>query len=56
MANMVQRLYEVCKDVFTNGESGYVPPPADIQRLKAVLGMFVLFDFSCLLILIITHT
>ncbi|XP_019198092.1 PREDICTED: plant cysteine oxidase 2-like [Ipomoea nil] len=37
MANMVQRLYETCKDVFKNGESGYVPPPADIQRLTAVL-------------------
>nr|GMC69724.1 plant cysteine oxidase 2 [Ipomoea batatas] len=37
MANMVQRLYETCKDVFRNGESGYVPPPADIQRLTAVL-------------------
>nr|GMC72107.1 plant cysteine oxidase 2-like isoform X1 [Ipomoea batatas] len=48
MANMVQRLYETCKDVFRNGESGYVPPPADIQRLTAVLDLIAPCDVSVL--------
>ncbi|XP_059303915.1 plant cysteine oxidase 2-like [Lycium ferocissimum] len=35
--NMVQKLYDTCKQVFPNGKAGYVPPPADIQRLTSVL-------------------
>ncbi|XP_075112071.1 plant cysteine oxidase 2-like isoform X2 [Nicotiana tabacum] len=36
--NMVQKLYDTCKEVFANGKAGYVPPPSDIHRLKLVLG------------------
>ncbi|KAK4350507.1 hypothetical protein RND71_029820 [Anisodus tanguticus] len=35
--NMIQNLYNTCKEVFANGKAGYVPPPADIQRLTSVL-------------------
>ncbi|XP_009775708.1 plant cysteine oxidase 2-like isoform X2 [Nicotiana sylvestris] len=35
--NMVQKLYDTCKEVFANGKAGYVPPPSDIHRLKLVL-------------------
>ncbi|MCD7455433.1 hypothetical protein HAX54_028120 [Datura stramonium] len=35
--NMVQKLYDTCKQVFANGKAGYIPPPADIQRLTSVL-------------------
>ncbi|KAK4362449.1 hypothetical protein RND71_017690 [Anisodus tanguticus] len=35
--NMIQKLYDTCKEVFANGKAGYVPPPADIQRLTSVL-------------------
>lgn len=33
----VQRLYETCKEVFENGGPGIVPPPEDIERVRAVL-------------------
>lgn len=35
--NMVQKLYDTCKQVFANGKAGYVPPPHDIQRLTSLL-------------------
>ncbi|XP_009628201.1 plant cysteine oxidase 2-like isoform X4 [Nicotiana tomentosiformis] len=35
--NMVQKLYDTCKEVFASGKTGYVPPPSDIHRLKSVL-------------------
>lgn len=42
----VQRLYDVCSEVFGAGRHGIVPPPADIQRIKSVLGacFFCLFN------------
>lgn len=33
----VQRLFETCREVFSAGVSGVVPPPEDIQRLQSVL-------------------
>ena len=36
----VQKLFEICKEVFANGGTGIVPCSEDIERLKAVLGMF----------------
>ena len=42
----VQRLFETCKEVFTNGETGFVPSSEDIERLRAVLGMFLLFIYE----------
>lgn len=33
----VQRLFETCREVFSAGVSGVVPPPEDIQRLRSVL-------------------
>ncbi|XP_052196064.1 plant cysteine oxidase 2-like [Diospyros lotus] len=33
----IQRLYEVCKEVFASGGPGIVPPDADVERIKAVL-------------------
>lgn len=39
--NMVQKLYDTCKEVFASGKAGYVPPPSDIHRLKSVLGMYI---------------
>lgn len=45
--NMVQKLYDTCKQVFANGKAGYVPPPHDIQRLTSLLGMYIsMFYFS----------
>ncbi|KAK6795188.1 hypothetical protein RDI58_008641 [Solanum bulbocastanum] len=35
--NMVQKLYDTCKQIFANGKAGYVPPPHDIQRLTSLL-------------------
>ncbi|CAN4086064.1 unnamed protein product [Withania somnifera] len=35
--NMVQKLYDTCKQVFANGKAGYVPPPADIQLITSLL-------------------
>lgn len=39
--DMVQKLYDTCKQIFANGKAGYVPPPHDIQRLKSLLGMYL---------------
>ncbi|XP_047311707.1 plant cysteine oxidase 2 [Impatiens glandulifera] len=33
----VQRLYEMCKQVFSSVDPGIVPPPNEIQRLKSIL-------------------
>lgn len=42
---VVQRLYDICNEVFGAGRHGIVPPPDDIQRIKSVLGMcFFLFN------------
>ncbi|KAM3246926.1 hypothetical protein CQW23_12058 [Capsicum baccatum] len=35
--NMVQKLYDTCKQVFANGKAGYIPPPPDIQLLTSLL-------------------
>uniref|UniRef100_M1BJ98 Uncharacterized protein n=1 Tax=Solanum tuberosum TaxID=4113 RepID=M1BJ98_SOLTU len=45
--NMVQKLYDTCKQIFANGKAGYVPPPHDIQRLTSLLGMYL-----CLILLV----
>ncbi|KAB2613908.1 2-aminoethanethiol dioxygenase-like [Pyrus ussuriensis x Pyrus communis] len=34
----VQKLYETCKEVFSSGGAGVIPPADDIQRLSSVLG------------------
>jgi len=34
----VQRLFEACREVFNDAGPGAVPPPAGIERVKAVLG------------------
>lgn len=39
MQSAVQRLYDVCKDVFADGGAGVVPPPEDVERIRSVLGM-----------------
>ncbi|XP_021905410.1 plant cysteine oxidase 2 [Carica papaya] len=33
----IQRLFDICKEVFANAEPGIVPTPENIQRLRAVL-------------------
>ncbi|KAI3846526.1 hypothetical protein MKX03_008208 [Papaver bracteatum] len=35
--NVVQKLFETCKEVFANGGPGYIPPPPDVERLRLVL-------------------
>lgn len=42
----VQRLYDICNEVFGAGRHGIVPPPDDIQRIKSVLGMCFFFLFN----------
>lgn len=42
----VQRLFETCREVFSAGVSGVVPPLEDIQRLRSVLGMFFGYSIS----------
>ncbi|XP_039116507.1 plant cysteine oxidase 2-like [Dioscorea cayenensis subsp. rotundata] len=37
MQSAVQRLYDVCKDVFADGGAGVVPPPEDVERIRSVL-------------------
>lgn len=39
----VQKLFETCKEVFANSGTGIVPSTEDIERLRAVLGMFCFF-------------
>ncbi|KAK9698368.1 hypothetical protein RND81_08G099400 [Saponaria officinalis] len=33
----VQTLFETCKEVFSNGGVGFIPPPLDVDRLRSVL-------------------
>ncbi|WMV21475.1 hypothetical protein MTR67_014860 [Solanum verrucosum] len=44
--NMVQKLYDTCKQIFANGKAGYVPPPHDIQRLTSLLDSLEPKDFK----------
>ncbi|CAL0299005.1 unnamed protein product [Lupinus luteus] len=37
MVSPVQMLFETCKDVFSSGGVGIVPPPQQIQKLQSVL-------------------
>lgn len=37
MPSLVQRLFETCKEVFSDGRSGVVPHPADVDRLQSIL-------------------
>ncbi|XP_043704411.1 plant cysteine oxidase 2 [Telopea speciosissima] len=37
MANVVQKLFETCKEVFATGGAGVVPSPGDIERLRSEL-------------------
>ncbi|KAA8517272.1 hypothetical protein F0562_017565 [Nyssa sinensis] len=46
MRNIVQKLFETCKEVFAIGEAGCVPPPADIERLRLVLDSVKLEDVN----------
>jgi cysteamine dioxygenase len=34
---LIQKLYEVCEEVFADSKPGFVPPPADIKRLRLIL-------------------
>uniref|UniRef100_A0A7C8Z7Q5 cysteine dioxygenase n=1 Tax=Opuntia streptacantha TaxID=393608 RepID=A0A7C8Z7Q5_OPUST len=34
---LVRTLFETCTEVFANGGTGFVPPPADVQRLCSIL-------------------
>lgn len=52
-SSQVQRLYEICKEVFADCGPGVVPSNDKLELLKSVLGMIVFFSypsFSCLLI------
>lgn len=33
----VQNLFQTCKEVFASGATGFIPPPADVERLRLVL-------------------
>lgn len=48
----VQNLFQTCKEVFASGATGFIPPPADVERLRLVLGMpvFLLASLSCLIL------
>ncbi|XP_057951198.1 plant cysteine oxidase 2-like [Malania oleifera] len=37
MPNVVQELFETCRQVFRTGRADYIPPPEDIQRIRHVL-------------------
>lgn len=53
MVNVVQKLYQTCKEVFADGDhriAGYIPPPPDIERLKSIL------DWDFLLTTIWSHS
>ena len=45
--NVVQRLYELCKETFTpvEADNEFVPPPEAIQRLTSLLGKSYLLSF-----------
>lgn len=34
---LIQKLYETCRDVFSDAATGVVPSPADVARVKSVL-------------------
>ncbi|GMH05139.1 hypothetical protein Nepgr_006979 [Nepenthes gracilis] len=34
---MIQTVFETCKEVFSNGRTGFVPRPEDVERLRSVL-------------------
>ncbi|XP_028751687.1 plant cysteine oxidase 2-like [Neltuma alba] len=40
----VQRLFETCRQVFASGGTGIVPPPQDIEKLRAVIDAIKLED------------
>lgn len=40
----VQRLFDTCKEVFAAGGAGIVPPPEDVERVKAALDGMQLDD------------
>lgn len=48
----VQKLYDTCKEVFASGGPGIVPSPDNIEKLKAVLGMFLYF-YVCVLLVVV---
>ncbi|XP_054785912.1 plant cysteine oxidase 2-like [Prosopis cineraria] len=40
----VQRLFETCREVFASGGTGIIPPPKDIEKLRAVIDAIKLED------------
>lgn len=44
MVNVVQKLYDTCKDVFANGGPDIVPSPYHVQKLRALLDGMKLVD------------
>jgi len=40
-ASPLQKLYNTCNEVFDSCSAGIIPSPDNIQKLKAVLGMFL---------------
>lgn len=40
MPTLVQRLFDTCREVFSDGGAGVVPSPADIERIISVLGAY----------------
>ncbi|KAF7819683.1 plant cysteine oxidase 2 [Senna tora] len=40
----VQRLFDTCKEVFASAGTGIVPPPQDIEKLRAVIDAITLED------------
>lgn len=45
----VQVLYDTCKEVFENCGPGIIPSPENIQRLKDVMGTYVIMMSLCIL-------
>lgn len=39
----VQNLYDTCREVFANCGPDIVPSPENVERVKAILGMFSFF-------------
>lgn len=37
MPTMVQRLFDACKEVFSDATAGFVPPPEDVARIRFIL-------------------
>ena len=42
VVSSVQKLFDTCKDVFALAGTGIVPTPDKIEKLRAVLGMFLI--------------